>query len=510
MLYWKNLMRAIVPAKLRASTIGYEAASTGRRMVNWKATDEGINALIFNAGGELRRRSRDMIRKNSWAANAVDSFVSNAIGSGITPRSKHPKKAVREKIQKLWLRWTDEADASGLTDFYGLQSMACRATVEAGECLVRIRNRRPEDGLSVPLQLQLLEAEHLPSYKTETVSEGRTIRAGIEFDAIGRRVAYHLYREHPGDASIFANAMDITRVPADQVVHIYRPLRPGQLRGQPWLTPVLVKLYDLDKFDDAVLMLQQVAAQFAGFITKTNPEDSPLPGTSTINDGNTTAAAKTDFVGMEPGTMQELLPGENITFSTPPNMGSAYVEFMRTQLRAIAAGLGITYEQLTGDLTGVNYSSIRAGLLEFRRRCEQFQHQVIVFQFCRPIWRRWIVSAVLAGELPIADFQRQPENYLAVEWRTPKWAWVDPLKDARAEVEQVLAGFKSRAAVVAEQGYDVEDVDAEQATDNARADSLGLKPASDNRHASTGAAPAPKEPMMSATEEEEKQKEMIQ
>jgi lambda family phage portal protein len=159
----------------------------------------------------------------------------------------------------------------------------------------------------------------------------------------------------------------------------------------------------------------------------------------------------------------------------PADVGASYETFMRVQLRAIAAGMGITYEQLTGDLTGVNYSSIRAGLLEFRRRCEQFQHQVIVFQMCRPVWRAWLEAAVLNGSLP---------NEAAgtdAKWIPPGFAWVDPLKDIKAQIMAVRAGFKSRAEVVSEQGYDAEAIDREVAFDNARADELGLEYDSDPR-----------------------------
>jgi lambda family phage portal protein len=151
---------------------------------------------------------------------------------------------------------------------------------------------------------------------------------------------------------------------------------------------------------------------------------------------------------------------------------------MRVQLRSIAAGMGITYEQLTGDLTGVNYSSIRAGLLEFRRRCEQFQHQVIVYQFCRPVWQRWIEAALLSGALPK---QGDLAPYYDAKWIPPGFAWVDPLKDIKAQMMAVRAGFKSRAEVVSEQGYDAEAIDREIAADNQRADELGLSYDTDPR-----------------------------
>ena len=475
--YWRNLMRAAF-APVMGAAAGYEAAAATRRTQGWSPSTDGINALITGGGDGLRSRSRDMVRRNAWACNAVESFVGNSVGTGIKPQAKHPDPAIKRRLQDLWLRWTDQADAAGLTDFYGLQSLVCRSTMEGGECLVRIRQRLPVDGLVVPLQLQLLEAEHLPSAKNENLPNGNVIRAGIEFDKIGRRVAYHLYREHPGERLMFANAGETIRSAADSVLHIYKPLRPGQHRGQPWLTQVLVKLHELDQYDDAELVRKKLAAMFAAFITENNPED-PVIGCKP-GEGETDASG-VPLAGIEPGSMVKLLPGEDVKFTEPGDVGGMYTEFMRVQLRAVAAGLGITYEQLTGDLERVNYSSIRAGLLEFRRRCEQFQHQVMVFQFCRPVWRAWIEAAAVAGAISPRDYARNRDAYLDVEWRPPSWDWVDPLKDMNAEVAAVRAGFKPRSAVINEMGYDEEDVDRQVAADNARSDSLGLTFDSDPR-----------------------------
>ncbi|MGB9610734.1 MAG: phage portal protein [Bryobacteraceae bacterium] len=457
--FWKRVQAALFPRQRAAAD--YEAAAATRRTTGWQPAAGDINTLVFRNLDALRARSRDMVRRNPWAANALDAFVGNAIGTGIKPQSLHPDARIKERIQELWLRWTDEADASNLTDFYGLQALACRSVMEAGECLIRLRPRLPRDGLTVPLQLQLLEAEHLPTAETRKLENGNYIRAGIEFDRIGRRVAYWLYREHPFDALNPVASTELVRVPADAVLHLFRPIRPGQLRGQPWLTQVLVKLYELDQYDDAELVRKKTAAMFAGFVLKNAPEDQMLGETATDQSGAALA-------GLEPGTLQVLLPGEDIKFSTPADVGASYETFMRVQLRSIAAGMGITYEQLTGDLTGVNYSSIRAGLLEFRRRCEQFQHQVIVYQFCRPVWQRWMEAAVLAGALPVAAAGSE------AKWIPPGFAWVDPLKDIKAQVMAVRAGFKSRAEVVSEQGYDAEAIDREIAADNQRARELGL------------------------------------
>jgi lambda family phage portal protein len=269
--------------------------------------------------------------------------------------------------------------------------------------------------------------------------------------------------------------LDTVRVDASEVIHLFRPLRPGQIRGEPWLTRALVKLNELDQYDDAELVRKKTAAMFAGFITRMAPEDN-LMGESAA-DANGVAMA-----GMEPGTLQILEPGEDIKFSAPADVGSSYAEFMRQQFRAVAAAMGITYEMLTGDLTQVNYSSIRAGLLEFRRRCEALQHGVIVHQLCRPIWRAWMDQAVLEGTLVLPGYRKEKRQYQSAKWIPQGWKWVDPQKEYNAMKLAIRAGLMSRSEAISGNGYDAEDVDREIAADNARADDLGLIFDSDARH----------------------------
>jgi lambda family phage portal protein len=384
-------------------------------------------------------------------------------------------------VQALWRDWTEEADATGQTDFYGLQALAARAMCEGGECLIRLRPRRPEDGLVVPLQLQLLEAEHLPLTLNTELPTGNVIRSGIEFDAMGRRVAYHLYRSHPEDGRLSPmsaqGGQDTVRVPAAEIMHLYRVLRPGQIRGEPWLSRALVKLNELDQYDDAELVRKKTAAMFAGFITRQSPEDN-LMGEG-LSDPNGISLA-----GLEPGTLQILEPGEDVKFSDPADVGGSYGEFLRTQFRAVASAIGVTYEQLTGDLSGVNYSSIRAGLLEFRRRMEAIQHGVLVHQMCRPVWNAWLDQAVLSGAIAAPGFTRRRREYAACKWIAQGWQWVDPEKEFKAMLLAIRAGLMSRSEAISAFGMDAEDVDREIAADNARADELGLIFDSDPRRTS--------------------------
>jgi lambda family phage portal protein len=281
-----------------------------------------------------------------------------------------------------------------------------------------------------------------------------------------------LLKIHPGDVLNPQFSTERVRVPAKYVIHAYKPIRLGQLRGQPWMAQILIKLYELDQYDDAELVRKKVGAMFAGFIEKAAPEDEIMPNQTP--DGDQAMRA-----GLEPGTLQELLPGEKMSFSTPPDVGTQYETFMRQQLRNVARGMKCTYEQLTGDLTGVNYSSIRAGLLEFRRGLEQFQHQVMVFQVCRPIHRAWVDAVILSGLVTGAK-AGDPELY-HVRWMPQGFPWVDPFKDAKASIMEVRAGYSSRSDQVAELGYDSEEIDAQVAADNARADALKLHYDSDGR-----------------------------
>ena len=205
------------------------------------------------------------------------------------------------------------------------------------------------------------------------------------------------------------------------------------------------------------------------------------------------------LAGLEPGTLQILEPGEDIKFSAPAVVGSSYAEFMRQQFRAVAAAMGITYEMLTGDLTQVNYSSIRAGLLEFRRRCEVIQHGVIVHQLCRPIWRAWMDQAVLEGALMLPGYSRRQREYQVAKWIPQGWQWVDPQKEFNAMKLAIRAGLTSRSEAISAYGYDAEDVDREIAADNARADALGLVFDSDPRHDQAPAV-APPPPTEQPTE----------
>src|SRR5262249_25454059 len=147
---------------------------------------------------------------------------------------------------------------------------------------------------------------------------------------------------------------DLVRVEASAMAHLFAPLAPGQLRGISWLAPVLLRLHELDLYEDAQLVRQKGAALFAGFVV--DPTGSGF--------GGDTTAPGVLQTGLEPGTLKVLPSGTDVRFSEPAAIGDA-VPFLQLQLRSIAAGLGVPEYLLTGDLSQANYSSLRAALVEF-------------------------------------------------------------------------------------------------------------------------------------------------
>ena len=309
-----NLFKRIHAAGkvLVGGAAAHEAASSTRRLKGWTTTNANINTMLRNAGTTLLQRSRHLISTNGYAVNAQEGFAAHLVGSGIKPSSALKVPEQREGLHEAWKGWTEECDADGRTNFYGLQHLVGLALFEAGEIFVRIRPRRPSQRLPIPFQLQLLEAEMLdPTYQLE-LSNGHVIRNGIELNQIGRRVAYWFWKQHPGDKTLLSGHGTRVRVPARNVLHIFQAKRAGQLRGVPRTLQALIKLYLLDIYDDAELERKKIAALHAAFITRPDTED-PIGNEEDVDDDGMATA------DWQPGTVQVLLPGASGRSSNTPS-----------------------------------------------------------------------------------------------------------------------------------------------------------------------------------------------
>ena len=440
-----------------------DAAGGGRRWADARTvTSSGV---VHQSAATIGARAAHFALNDPRGARIVETLAANVVGTGIKPRSVHPSETVRAKLHREWTAWTDRADAEGRGDAYHLQALAVRDLVTFGEALFLFAT----DATGAPI-LRRLHPEQLDRSITRRLDSGAAVVQGVEFDASGRIAAYHIRPAMPGDP-LAGYALAPVRVPASDVLHLFRPLMPGQVRGLSWFAPVLLSAKELDALLDAMLVRAKVAAMHVGVIT--------TPDSAVSYDGDQNGA--TLDVTLEPGAMPVLPPGRAIDFMDIPDQGGASALLVET-LRSIAVGTGVTYEQLSGDYSKVNYSSERSAKLEFRRFVEGIQHHLMVFGFCRPAWNRFIRWQVLTGAVPASAYLADPSAFGA-KWLPPAWPWVDPQNEATAAEVALRNNLRSRSEIIAERGYDAEDVDAEIAADRDRLAALGIPATTD-----TGAA----------------------
>lgn len=414
-----------------------EAGGGGRR---WTGAQHLSNppSQTLAARGLAKLRASAAYVNTPYGNRIVEAWTAALAGKGWQSRSSHPDEATRRQLNAEF----EELIAPQLI-------MVARSLVRDGEAFVRIM-----PGSDGAIRLKVISADQIDPALSRDLGGGARIIAGIEFDASDEVVAYHVLREAPGTP--FATFGETVRVPAVDMLHVFDLLFPGQVRGLSWLSPVLLKLRDRDETSDAMLMREKVSALVTGFIR--DPEGG-FAGFEGEDSGSSLSVA------LEPGAMR-ILPGQaDVTFSQPGKGLEQAVEFLRAQDREIAAGVGLTFEALSGDLGEANYSSARVGLLEFRRRAEMLQRNLIEGQLLRPLWRRWIDLKALSGEIPS---NANLSDYRAVRFVPPGWTWVDPQNEVQAEIAAIDAGLKSREEVVAGRGRDIEELDEELARDAGR------------------------------------------
>lgn len=416
----------------------YEGASKGRGTDGWRTGSTAADAEIAAAGQVLRDRMRDLVRNNSLAAQAVSVLVNAIVGPGIRPRARSGNKALNAKVDKLWSEWSGRCDANGHTDFHGLLGLAVREMIEGGEVFGVRTPRRASDGLAVPFQVELKEADHLDANRFDNPSAGGRVSQGIEYDAAGRRRAYWLFPDHPGDNSaIFGRRLVSVRVDAASVAHLFERQR-VQNRGVPWGVPAMRAIRDLDDWQAAELVRKKTEACLVGIVFSDDDTQSSIAPTIVDASGN-------QVEQFEPGLIAYSRGGKDIKFTQPAN-SAGIQEWNRVQMQIIAAGFRVPYALMTGDLSQANFASSRVGLNEFRRMVEVVQWQIVIPMFCQRIWD-WFIEAAWAEGLI-------PSKTCPVEWAPPKFESVNPWQDAQTDLLEVRAGFSTLSQAIAKRGYD--------------------------------------------------------
>ncbi len=429
----------------------YDAAKVGRRTAGWKADGGSANAEIGEGLSRIRNRARDTIRNNEYAKRAVGVYGSNVVGYGISiiPAAKSE--------QTSWAAWSNslDCDSDGTNNLAGLIKLAVTERFGAGEVLIRRRWRKSSDGYAIPMQLQLLEADHLDESKTGPQANGNYCILGKEFDALGSCVAYWIFPQHPGElASWQAHSLISKRVPATDIIHYYKRERPSAVRGVSELAVSLMRYRDLADWHDAELVRKKMEACVMAIISSDSPDKALGLADSTGG-----------FEKMRPGLIARIGATEQITFNNP-NPSGAGGEFSRFELHALAVGSGITYGQLTGDMSQSNFSSNRMGLLEFRSLIEQEQWLHLVPQVLQPIRKWWREAAALSG-VKLGD-------QAADAYTMPAKPQVDPLKDTMTAKEAIRGGGMTLSEWLREKGTTLDTYIAERSLELGKLQDAGL------------------------------------
>tara|TARA_B100001250_G_scaffold404411_1_gene420357 strand:- start:1013 stop:2425 length:1413 start_codon:yes stop_codon:yes gene_type:complete len=447
----------------------FAGAAINRLTNDWLSPISSADQEIRSSLSRLRARCRELERNNDYVRRYLEGLSSNVLGPNgiglqmkVTENGGRPDVIANDLIEKAWKEWSRAKNCSinGKFTWLDIQRLALRSTARDGDCIIRmIRNNGG-------FKLQLLEGDRLDiNYNVEELSNGNEVRMGVELDKFGSPVAYHLLDKHPADVSNVNARRE--RIPVDQCLHPFISDRIAQTRGYPWMVSAMTRLQMLGAYEEAEITSARISASKMGFIIKERADGYM---------GETDEAGNT-LMDISPGSIEELPMGTRFESWNPDHPTGNYAGFVKSCLRGIAAGLGVSYNMLANDLEGVNYSSIRAGLMDEREFYKSVQRWFID-TITTPIFEAWLETNILNGtlNLPVAKL----EKFNAPDWKPRRWAWVDPERDINAQIKAVDNHFKSRRQVISEGGGDIEDVLRDIKRDEELAEEVGLdKPEED-------------------------------
>lgn len=456
----------------------YDAAGSGRRLSGWNPPASGPSRAT-EGQPKVRDRANDAARNDWVGASTAQKWTTALVGVGVTPRWDD------ESLTEHWEDHAKVCDADGACNAYALQALGVRTWFIGGEAFLRRRSRPTSLGLPAPVQFQLYESAQLPLFDADIwrgMPPSHDIRQGIERDIYGTRQAYWFHAQHPGELwSKGAPTPDqLVRVPADQVSHVFEPKRPGQLRGVSELAQILVRARASADFEDAVLDRQKLGNLFLAFIRRTMPpvdsvDFDDLTGLPKFYDKD-----RNPLVGMQPGMIQDLLPGEDVQFANPPEAGTTFSEYMRSTHLGTASGTGLPYELMSGDIANVSDRTLRVVINEFRRFAEQRQWHVVIPKLVDPMVRWWAEASLLSGVVSTRKFAAAAKP----EYAPHGWEYIHPVQDIEGKIKAIDAGLTSVSAEVSKRGDDPKKVRQQRADDLSADEALGLKPSKPSGRAS--------------------------
>lgn len=413
---------------------------------------------VAQALQQSRSKSRYYAENNSYVSAAHRALGTHLVGAEIVAASTHPDPATQALLNEAWTRFCAVCDYDGLTNMGGMQSALVGDWIRDGEA-VAIMHTTAEG-----LRVQRIAADQIDDSATRDLGGGAFVQSGVEFDSAGRKVAFHLFAQNPANTS--AMNLQSVRVDAADVIHLFEPRGPGQCRGMPVGVSALKRVAEIDQLEDALLVGTKTAAMFCGVVTDESAQaEPPFEGVQT----GTEVLQK-----LAPGTMLHVNgAGKKVTFTTP-QQATQGVEFLASQIRAVASAYGVPPQFVDSDYARTNFSSLKSALAIYASRLDQIVHTILRPMVLDRLWRRWIVTEILAGRIDAPTFESDPSPWCGVEWYPPSPPVADDEKAAKADVLQIANGLKSRSQAIRERGYAPEALDAEIAAERERAQALGL------------------------------------
>lgn len=443
----KRIIERHAVDKLRSAT--YAAAQSPRTIGGWSPVDSGVNAIIANSAIPVRARIRQLVRDFPYFARAVNVLTDYVVGSGIVFQSRISDASGKldskriQLVEDAFSRWGDEADISGRLHLYEMMALAKRQDLECGEFLV-VKTERKDRNRYLPLALQMYEADWLTSQGATAASKTSLVHEGVEYNPLtGQTIAYHFT-----DPDAWGKTV---RVDASRVIHGFKTLRPGQLRGISDFSAGVLVARDLSTYMDTEIDTAKLAAKYLAFVTTSDIVGRQMATTTQ----DQTTGRRTDE--MENAIIEYLRPGETINIASNPRPGDNFPPMVKLILTMLCVTTGCPYELLSGNYEGMNYSVGKMVRNDFSQHLRPVATRHIR-QFCDPIKRAFFDSAVLAGRLPFRDYFTNPLPYQRGEWQPPGMEPIDQSRETKSMLDQIKGGLRSPQEIVKARGRDLEDV----------------------------------------------------
>ena len=448
----------------------YAAAKVTRLTGEWTPAAQDVNTIIRTSSAVVRSRLRQLVRDFPYFKKAKSNLVNYTVGTGVSFQSRvledKPGPNGRPRLARPLIQQIEDAVAWGMEEidarwqpgsasalpFGEMERLAKGEDVEAGEHLfVKVFLRDPKR--YIPYALMPYESEWLTDINAQ-VAKGNEIDQGVEFDpATGRVIAYHFAVPSGYSARSLMSSVKTQRIPAEYVLHGFEPLRPGQLRGvSPFVTAVLLA-HDLSDYMDATIDVAKMAARYLGIV-----ETGDIVGFQklrTVDGQGADAGKKLD--SLDHAIFEYLRPGEKLTFAPQNIPGDQVGPFSQLICRMLAIATDTTYELLTGDYSGLNFSNLKGVRNDYAvlMRPHQSRH---INHYTRPVVNDIIETAVLSGKLKLPGYWENPRRYQRSLYLPPGMESVDMLRDTKALLDQMKAGLRDPQEIVAARGRDLDEV----------------------------------------------------